>query len=152
MWKSPNGTIRNILGGVIFREPIVCRNVPRLIPGWTQPIVVGRMRLATNIAPLISRCRARASLPLSLCRGRQRTNRDEKVYDFPGSGVALAMYNLDDSIRDFARASMNYALQRDYPLYLSTRTRSSRLMTAASRIYSRKCSTPSSRRNSRRKG
>jgi isocitrate dehydrogenase len=120
MWKSPNGTIRNILGGVIFREPIICSNVPRLVPGWTLPIIIGRhafgdqYRATDFIVPgkgkLTIRFEPESGEPF-----------EYEVYDFPGSGVALAMYNLDDSIRDFARASMNYALQRGYPLYLSTK-------------------------------
>jgi isocitrate dehydrogenase len=105
MWKSPNGTIRNILGGVIFREPIICKNVPRLVPGWTQPIIVGRHAFGDQY---------RAT-------DFQGTEIEHEVFDYPAAGVAMAMYNLDDSIRDFARASFAYALNRKYPLYLSTK-------------------------------
>jgi isocitrate dehydrogenase len=97
MWRSPNGTIRNILGGVIFREPIICRNVPRLVPGWTEPIIIGRHAYG------------------------DQTVIEKEVFQAPGSGIALAMYNLDESIRDFARASFNYGLTRNYPVYLSTK-------------------------------
>ncbi|HEY2444996.1 MAG TPA: NADP-dependent isocitrate dehydrogenase [Rhizomicrobium sp.] len=120
MWKSPNGTIRNILGGVIFREPIICRNVPRLVPGWTKPIVIGRHAYGDQYRATDFRVPGpgRLSLVFTAVDG-QKIEHD--VFDFPGSGVALAMYNLDDSIRDFARASMNFALTRQYPLYLSTK-------------------------------
>jgi len=121
MWKSPNGTIRNILGGTVFREPILCRNVPRLVPGWTQPIVIGRhafgdqYRATDVVIPGPGRLTMRfepadGSAPL-----------EHVVFDYPGSGVALSMYNLDASIRDFARASLNYGLQRGWPVYLSTK-------------------------------
>ncbi len=121
MWKSPNGTIRNILGGVIFREPIVCRNVPRLIPGWTQPIVVGRHAFGDQYRATDFKVPGKGKLTIKFVPEDGSAPIEHEVYDFPGSGVALAMYNLDDSIRDFARASMNYALQRNYPLYLSTK-------------------------------
>ena len=120
MWRSPNGTIRNILGGVIFREPIICKNVPRLVPGWTQPIVIGRHAYGDQYRATDIRVPANATVTLSYV-GADGKKVDHEVFQFPGAGVAMAMYNLDDSIRDFARASMNYALSRGYPLYLSTK-------------------------------
>jgi isocitrate dehydrogenase len=120
MWKSPNGTIRNILGGVIFREPIICRNVPKLVPGWTQPIIVGRHAFGDQYRATDFKVPGKGKMTLSWV-GEDGTRIEHEVFDFPSSGVALAMYNLDDSIRDFARASMNYALNRGYPLYLSTK-------------------------------
>ena len=120
MWKSPNGTIRNILGGVVFREPIVIRNVPRLVPGWTDPIVVGRHAFGDQYRATDYRVPGPGKLRL-VFEGDDGTVIDEEVFQFPSSGVAMAMYNLDDSIRDFARASMNYALGREWPLYLSTK-------------------------------
>ncbi len=120
MWKSPNGTIRNILGGVVFREPIVISNVPRLIPGWTDPIVVGRHAFGDQYRATDFRVPGPGKLRL-VFEGRDGTVIDEEVFDYPSAGVALAMYNLDDSIADFARASMNYALGRGWPLYLSTK-------------------------------
>ena len=121
MWKSPNGTIRNILGGTIFREPIICRNVPRLVPGWTQPIVVGRHAFGDQYRATDFRVPGPGKMTISFTPADGSAPIEHVVYDFPGSGVALAMYNLDESIREFARASMNYALQRGYPLYLSTK-------------------------------
>ncbi|MBS0283383.1 MAG: NADP-dependent isocitrate dehydrogenase [Proteobacteria bacterium] len=120
MWKSPNGTIRNILGGVIFREPIVIRNVPRLIPGWTHPIVVGRHAFGDQYRATDFRVPGKGKLTMKF-EGEDGTIIEKDVYDFPGSGVAMGMYNLDESIRDFARASMNYSLGRGWPLYLSTK-------------------------------
>ncbi|SHO59826.1 isocitrate dehydrogenase (NADP) [Pseudoxanthobacter soli DSM 19599] len=120
MWKSPNGTIRNILGGVIFREPIIARNVPRLVPGWTQPIVVGRHAFGDQYRATDFRVPGKGKLTISFV-GEDGTKIEKEVYSFPGSGVAMAMYNLDDSIRDFARASLNYGLLRKYPVYLSTK-------------------------------
>jgi isocitrate dehydrogenase len=120
MWKSPNGTIRNILGGTIFREPIVIKNVPRLIPGWTDPIVVGRHAFGDQYRATDFRVPGPGKLRL-VWEGDDGQVIDEEVFNFPTAGVALAMYNLDDSIRDFGRASMNYALNRGWPLYLSTK-------------------------------
>jgi isocitrate dehydrogenase len=120
MWRSPNGTIRNILGGTIFREPIVIQNVPRLIPGWTDPIVVGRHAFGDQYRATDFKVPGAGKLRL-VWEGEDGEVIDREVYDFKAPGVALAMYNLDDSIRDFARASMNYALDRKWPLYLSTK-------------------------------
>jgi isocitrate dehydrogenase len=120
MWKSPNGTIRNILGGTIFREPIVMRNVPRLIPGWTDPIVVGRHAFGDQYRATDFRVPGKGKLTMKW-EGENGDVQEYDVFDFPSSGVAMGMYNLDDSIRDFGRASMNYALGRKWPLYLSTK-------------------------------
>jgi isocitrate dehydrogenase len=120
MWKSPNGTIRNILGGVIFREPIICKNVPRLVPGWTQPIVVGRHAFGDQYRATDFRFPGKGKLTIKFV-GEDGKVIEHEVFDAPGSGVAMAMYNLDDSIRDFARASFNYGAQRKYPVYLSTK-------------------------------
>jgi isocitrate dehydrogenase len=120
MWKSPNGTIRNILGGTIFREPIICKNVPRLVPGWTKPIVIGRHAFGDQYRATDFVVPGPGELTLTFV-GKDGKKIDRKVFDFPGGGVAMAMYNLDQSIIDFARASMNYALARKYPLYLSTK-------------------------------
>jgi isocitrate dehydrogenase len=120
MWKSPNGTIRNILGGTIFREPIVIQNVPRLIPGWTDPIVVGRHAFGDQYRATDFVVPGPGKLRL-VFEGADGKVIDREVFDFPGGGVAMAMYNLDDSIRDFARASMNYGLGLGWPVYLSTK-------------------------------
>jgi isocitrate dehydrogenase len=120
MWKSPNGTIRNILGGVVFREPIVIKNVPRLIPGWTDPIVVGRHAFGDQYRATDFRVPGPGKLRM-VFEGDDGTVIDEEVFQFPSSGVAMGMYNLDDSIADFARASMNYGLARNWPVYLSTK-------------------------------
>ncbi|GJD74061.1 NADP-dependent isocitrate dehydrogenase [Methylobacterium goesingense] len=120
MWKSPNGTIRNILGGVIFREPIICQNVPRLVPGWTQPIVVGRHAYGDQYKATDFKVPGKGRLTIKF-EGEDGTVFEREVFKFPSPGVAQAMYNLDDSIRDFARASMNYGLNRKYPVYLSTK-------------------------------
>ena len=120
MYKSPNGTIRNILGGTIFREPIVIQNVPRLIPGWTDPIVVGRHAFGDQYRATDFLVPGPGKLRL-VWEGQNGETIDREVYQFKASGVAMSMYNLDDSIRDFARASMNYALDRGWPLYLSTK-------------------------------
>ncbi|HUE64013.1 MAG TPA: NADP-dependent isocitrate dehydrogenase [Rhizomicrobium sp.] len=120
MWKSPNGTIRNILGGVIFREPIICKNVPRLVPGWTQPIVVGRHAFGDQYKATDFVFPGKGVLSIKFV-GEDGKVIEHEVFKAPGGGVAMAMYNLDESIREFARASMNYALARKYPLYLSTK-------------------------------
>jgi isocitrate dehydrogenase len=120
MWKSPNGTIRNILGGVIFREPIICKNVPRLVPGWTQPIVVGRHAFGDQYRATDFRFPGKGKLTIKFV-GEDGEVIEREVFDAPGAGVAMAMYNLDDSIRDFARASLNYGLMRKWPVYLSTK-------------------------------
>ena len=121
MYRSPNGTIRNILGGVIFREPIIMRNVPRLVPGWTKPIVVGRHAFGDQYRATDIKVPGEGTLTLTFTPKDGSAPMQLNVFDFPGSGVALAMYNLDDSIRDFARASMRYGLSRNYPVYLSTK-------------------------------
>ena len=120
MWRSPNGTIRNILGGVIFRQPIICKNVPRLVPGWTQPIVVGRHAYGDQYRATDFRFPGKGKLTLKFV-GEDGTTIERDVFDAPGSGVTMAMYNLDDSIIDFARASMNYGLNLGWPVYLSTK-------------------------------
>jgi len=120
MWKSPNGTIRNILGGCIFREPIVISNVPRLIPGWTDPIVVGRHAFGDQYRATDFRVPGPGKLTMTW-QGEDGEKLEFDVFDFPGSGVAMGMYNLDASIRDFAHACFNYALGRGWPLYLSTK-------------------------------
>src|SRR5471032_435318 len=120
MWRSPNGTIRNILGGVIFREPIICKNVPRLVPGWTKPIIIGRHAYGDQYRATDIRVPKGATLTMSYA-GSDGKKVEHEVFKFPDSGVAMAMYNLDDSIRDFARASLNYGLLRKYPVYLSTK-------------------------------
>ena len=120
MWKSPNGTIRNILGGVIFREPIICSNVPRLVPGWTQPIIVGRHAFGDQYKATDFRTQGPGKLTIRF-EGEDGKVQEHEVYKFTGDGVALAMYNTDESIRDFARASLNYGLSRKYPVYLSTK-------------------------------
>ncbi|RJE86492.1 NADP-dependent isocitrate dehydrogenase [Paracoccus onubensis] len=120
MWRSPNGTIRNILGGVIFREPIICQNVPRLVPGWTQPIIVGRHAYGDQYRATDFRFPGKGKLTIKFV-GDDGETIEHEVFQAPGSGIAMAMYNLDDSIRDFARASLNYGLNRGLPVYLSTK-------------------------------
>jgi isocitrate dehydrogenase len=120
MYRSPNGTIRNILGGVIFREPIICKNVPRLVPGWTKPIIIGRHAYGDQYRATDFKVPGKGKLSLTFV-GDDGTKIEREVFRFPGSGVTMAMYNLDDSIRDFARASLNYGLNRNYPVYLSTK-------------------------------
>jgi len=120
MYRSPNGTIRNILGGVIFREPIIMKNVPRLVPGWTQPIIVGRHAFGDQYRATDFRFPGKGKLTIKFV-GEDGQEIEHEVFDAPASGVAMAMYNLDESIRDFARASFNYALQRKVPCYLSTK-------------------------------
>jgi isocitrate dehydrogenase len=120
MWKSPNGTIRNILGGVIFREPIICSNVPRLVPGWTQPIVVGRHAFGDQYRATDFLFPGKGKLTIKFV-GEDGTVIEKDVFDAPGAGVTMAMYNLDQSIIDFARSSMNYGLMKGWPVYLSTK-------------------------------
>jgi isocitrate dehydrogenase len=120
MWKSPNGTIRNILGGVIFREPIICRNVPRLVPGWTQPIVIGRHAFGDQYRATDFTFPGKGTLTIKFV-GEDGKVIEKEVFKSPGAGVAMAMYNLDESIKEFARASFNYGLMRNYPVYLSTK-------------------------------
>ena len=120
MWKSPNGTIRNILGGVIFREPIICQNVPRLVPGWTQPIIIGRHAFGDQYRATDFTFPGKGTLTVKFV-GEDGTVIEKEVFKAPGSGVAMAMYNLDESIKEFARASFNYGLMRNYPVYLSTK-------------------------------
>jgi isocitrate dehydrogenase len=121
MWKSPNGTIRNILGGVIFREPIIIKNVPRLIPHWTKPIVIGRHAFGDQYKATDFLVPGAGKLTVTFTPEDGSKPMEFNVFDFPSSGVAMAMYNLDDSIRDFARASFNYGLVRNYPVFLSTK-------------------------------
>ncbi|WP_375654506.1 MULTISPECIES: NADP-dependent isocitrate dehydrogenase [unclassified Bartonella] len=120
MWKSPNGTIRNILGGVIFREPIICKNVPRLIPNWTKPIIIGRHAFGDQYKATDFKFPGKGKLSIKFV-GNDNQVIEHDVFDAPSAGVAMAMYNLDESIRDFARASFNYGLQRNVPVYLSTK-------------------------------
>ena len=121
MWKSPNGTIRNILGGVIFREPIIISNIPRLVPGWNKPIIVGRHAFGDQYRATDFRFEGEGTLTISFQPEGGGEAQSFEVFQAPGSGVAMAMYNLDASIRDFARASLNYGLARNYPVYLSTK-------------------------------
>jgi isocitrate dehydrogenase len=121
MWKSPNGTVRNILGGVIFREPIMISNIPRLVPGWTKPIVVGRHAFGDQYRATDTLIPGPGMLTLTFTPKDGSAPMELEVFDFPSPGIAMAMYNLDDSIRDFARASMRYGLARSYPVYLSTK-------------------------------
>ena len=121
MWKSPNGTIRNILGGVVFREPIVISNVPRLVPGWTDPIVVGRHAFGDQYRATDFRVPGAGTLTMKWVSEDGKNALEHEVFVFPSSGVAMGMYNLDDSIRDFARACLNYGLIREWPVYLSTK-------------------------------
>jgi len=121
MWKSPNGTIRNILGGVIFREPIIISNVPRLIPHWTLPIVIGRHAFGDQYRATDFKVPGAGTLTVKFVPEDGSPAIEHKIFDFPGSGVAMSMYNLDESIRDFARASLNYGIKRQYPVYLSTK-------------------------------
>jgi len=120
MWRSPNGTIRNILGGVVFREPIICENVPRLVPGWTDPIVIGRHAYGDQYRATDFLVPGKGKLTIKW-QGDDGETIEREVFDFPSSGVAMGMFNLDDSIRDFARACMNFAYQRGWPLYMSTK-------------------------------
>ena len=120
MYRSPNGTIRNILGGVIFREPIFFKNVPRLVPGWTKPVIVGRHAYGDQYRATDFKFPGKGKLTIKFV-GEDGQTIEHEVFDAPSAGIAMAMYNLDDSIRDFARASLNYGLQRGYPVYLSTK-------------------------------
>jgi isocitrate dehydrogenase len=120
MWRSPNGTIRNILGGVIFREPIICKNVPRLVPGWTQPIIIGRHAYGDQYRATDFKFPGKGKITIKFA-GDDGQVIEHEVFKSPSAGVAMAMYNLDDSIRDFARASFNFGLNRNYPVYLSTK-------------------------------
>ena len=121
MWKSPNGTIRNILGGVIFREPIIIKNVPRLVPHWSKPIVIGRHAFGDQYRATDFKVPCAGKLRVTFTPADGSAPMEFNVFDFKSSGVAMAMYNLDDSIRDFARASFNYGIARKYPVYLSTK-------------------------------
>lgn len=121
MWRSPNGTIRNILGGVVFREPIICQNVPRLVPGWTKPIVVGRHAFGDQYRATDFLVPGKGKLTMKWEAEDGSDSKEFEVYDFPGAGIAMGMYNLDESIKDFARACMNYGLNRKWPVYLSTK-------------------------------
>ncbi|MEM9627203.1 MAG: NADP-dependent isocitrate dehydrogenase [Pseudomonadota bacterium] len=121
MWRSPNGTIRNILGGTVFREPIICQNVPRLVPGWTEPIVIGRHAFGDQYRATDIKVPGPGTLTMTFTAEDGSAPQELEVYKFPSSGVALSMYNRDDSIRDFARASLNYGLMRGYSVYLSTK-------------------------------
>jgi isocitrate dehydrogenase len=120
MWKSPNGTIRNILGGVVFREPIICKNVPRLVPGWTKPIIIGRHAFGDQYRATDFKYPGKGTLTIKFV-GDDGQVIEKEVYKTPGSGIAMAMYNLDDSIADFARASFNMGLSKNYSVYLSTK-------------------------------
>jgi isocitrate dehydrogenase len=121
MWKSPNGTIRNIIGGTIFREPIICKNVPRLVPGWTRPIVIGRHAFGDQYKATDFVVPGPGTLTMTFTPTGGGAPTEYKVFDFPGGGVALGMYNLDEQIRGFARSSFNYGLNRGWPVYLSTK-------------------------------
>ena len=121
MWRSPNGTIRNILGGTVFREPIICKNVPKLVPGWTQPIVIGRHAFGDQYRATDFLIPGEGHLEVKWTSKDGKNKKEFKVFDFPSSGTALTMYNLDDSIKNFARACMNYGLGRKWPVYLSTK-------------------------------
>jgi isocitrate dehydrogenase len=120
MWRSPNGTIRNILGGVVFREPIIIKNVPRLVPGWTQPIIIGRHAFGDQYRATDFLFPGKGKISIKW-EGETGDIQEYEIFDAPGAGIAMGMYNLDESIRDFARACFNYGLQRNYPVYLSTK-------------------------------
>ena len=121
MWRSPNGTIRNILGGTVFREPIVCKNVPKLVPGWTQPIVIGRHAFGDQYRATDFLIPGEGKMEVKWTSKDGKVKKDFEVFNFTGPGIALSMYNLDDSIKNFARACMNYGLERKWPVYLSTK-------------------------------
>ena len=121
MWRSPNGTIRNILGGTVFREPIICKNVPKLVPGWTKPIIIGRHAFGDQYRATDFVVPGKGKLEVKWISEDGKNKKEFEIFDFPGPGVSLSMYNLDSSIKDFARACMNYGLQRKYPVYMSTK-------------------------------
>ncbi len=121
MWRSPNGTIRNILGGTVFREPIICKNVPKLVPGWTNPIIIGRHAFGDQYRATDFLVPGKGKLEMKWTSADGKQKKEFEVFNFPSSGVALSMYNLDNSIKDFAKACMNYGLQRNYPVYMSTK-------------------------------
>ncbi|MEQ9449479.1 MAG: isocitrate/isopropylmalate family dehydrogenase, partial [Rhodospirillaceae bacterium] len=121
MWRSPNGTIRNILGGTVFREPIICKNVPRLVPGWTQPIIIGRHAFGDQYRATDFKVPGPGKLRMIYEPSDGGEAQEYEIYDFPGPGVAMGMYNLDESIAGFARACFNYGLMRGYPVYMSTK-------------------------------
>ena len=121
MWRSPNGTIRNILGGTVFREPIICKNVPKLVPGWTKPIVIGRHAFGDQYRATDFLIPGEGKMEIKWTSKDGKNKKEFEVFNFPGSGIALSMYNLDDSIKNFARACMNYGLERKWPVYLSTK-------------------------------
>jgi len=121
MWRSPNGTIRNILGGTVFREPIICKNIPKLVPTWTKPIVIGRHAFGDQYRATDFLVPGKGKMEVKWTSEDGKEKKEFEVFNFPGPGVALSMYNLDDSIKDFARACMNYGLQRNWPVYLSTK-------------------------------
>ncbi len=121
MWRSPNGTIRNILGGTVFREPIICKNIPKLVPGWTNPIIIGRHAFGDQYRATDFLVPGKGKLEMKWTSLDGKQKKEFEVFNFPSPGVALSMYNLDDSIKDFARACMNYGLQRNYPVYMSTK-------------------------------
>ena len=121
MWKSPNGTIRNILGGTVFREPILCKNIPKLVPTWTKPIVIGRHAFGDQYKATDFLVPGKGKMEIKWTSEYGKQKKEFEVFNFPGPGVALSMYNLDESIKDFARACMNYGLQRNWPVYLSTK-------------------------------
>ena len=118
MWKSPNGTIRNILGGTVFREPILCKNIPKLVPTWTKPIVIGRHAFGDQYKATDFLVPGKGKMEIKWTSEDGKQKKEFEVFNFPGPGVALYMYNLDESIKDFARACMNYGLQRNWPVYL----------------------------------
>jgi isocitrate dehydrogenase len=121
MWRSPNGTIRNILGGTVFREPIICKNIPKLVPTWTKPIVIGRHAFGDQYRATDFLVPGKGKMEIKWISEDGKEKKEFEVFNFPGPGVAMSMYNLDDSIRDFARSCMNYGLQRKWPVYLSTK-------------------------------
>ena len=121
MWRSPNGTIRNIIGGTVFREPIICKNVPKLVPSWTNPICIGRHAFGDQYRATDFQVPGKGKLEMKWTSEDGKEKKEFEVFNFPGAGVALSMYNLDQSIEDFARACMNYGLNRNWPVYLSTK-------------------------------